>query len=153
MPIRMQSIDRIRFFNRHYVPMMGLLNQRYLGSSWSTMEADVLIEIGRHPGCTARDIAEELKLDKGYLSRILRRFEEDGLLRRTPDEQDGRCKRLGLTTRGTDEAAVLIDEGRALVGSILSGATDEECAEIADSMERIERIIQRSRQREEPWQQ
>jgi DNA-binding MarR family transcriptional regulator len=149
MPTRTQSIDQIRFFNRYYVPMMGLLDQRYLGSSWSTMEADVLIEIGRYPGCAARDIAEELKLDKGYLSRILRRFEEDGLLRRTPDEQDARCKRLGLTAKGADEAAALIDEGRNLVGSILSGATDEECAEIADAMERIERIIQLSQQRKE----
>lgn len=99
MPTRTLSINRIRFFKRHYVPMMGLLGQRYLGSSWSTMEADVLIQIGKRPGCTARGIAEELKLDKGYLSRILRHFEEDGLLRRTPDEQDGRRKHLGLTAR------------------------------------------------------
>lgn len=54
---------------------------------------------------------------------------------------------LGSQRGRTDEAAVLIDEGRALVGSILSGATDEERTEIADSMERI---IQRSRQGEEP---
>jgi len=111
----------------------------------------VLTEIGRCPGCTARDIAEELKLDKGYLSRILRCFEEDGFLRRASDGQDGRCKRLGLTAMGTDEAAALIDEGRDLVGSILSGATDEECAEIADSVERTGRIVQRSWQQKEPW--
>jgi DNA-binding MarR family transcriptional regulator len=149
MPTRTQSIDRIRFFMCRYVPMMGFLDQHYPESSWSTMETDVLIKIGRCPGCAARDIAEELKLDKGYLSRILRRFEEDGLLRRTPDEQDARRKRLGLTAKGADEAAALIGEGRDLVGSILSGATDEECAEIADAMERIEYIIKLSQQRKE----
>lgn len=149
MPDRTQSIDKIRYFNRHYVPMMGLLDQRYLGSSYSTMEADVLIEIGRCPGCTARDIAEELKLDKGYLSRILHRFEKEGLLSRTPDAQDARCKRLELTAPGRDEAASLTEEGRRLVGDILAGASDDECAEVADAMKRIEEIVGLSRNRKE----
>lgn len=149
MPSRAQSIDEIRFFNRHYVPLMGLLDQRYMGSTYSTMEADVLIEIGRCPGCTARDIAEELKLDKGYLSRILHRFERERLLLRTPDAQDARCKRLELTVQGTEEASALIDEGRSLVGSILAEASDEECAEVASSMERIEEIIRLARERKE----
>ncbi len=83
------EIAAIRGFNRFYTRAIGLLG-RYLGGSWSLTEARVLYELFTRDGLTARDLGAELGLDAGYLSRILARFERDGLLSRQAAADDGR---------------------------------------------------------------
>ena len=83
MRTRRESIDLIRMFNRRYVPVMRLLDRSYLGTGSSTLEIAVLIEIGEREAVSARDISRLLSVDKGYLSRTIRRFEEQGLVART----------------------------------------------------------------------
>lgn len=93
------KIAAIRGFNRFYTRAIGLLG-RYLGGPWSLTEARVLYELFTRDGLTARDLGQDLGLDAGYLSRILRRFEADGYLVRTVSPADGRCQVLALTQAG-----------------------------------------------------
>lgn len=60
----------------------------------------MLFEISQRGACTASDIAQELSLDHGYLSRTLRRFADDGLISRTTDKADARQSLLTLTAKG-----------------------------------------------------
>ena len=76
------QIAAVRGFNRFYTRAIGLLG-RYLGGPWSLTEARVFYELFSRDGLTARDLGEELGLDAGYLSRILKRFEADGFLARS----------------------------------------------------------------------
>lgn len=142
MKARAESIEDIRRFNRHYVPMMALLDQKYLDTNYSAMEVNVLIEIGEQEGCSAKDIIALLRLDKGYLSRLVRRFEEEGLVERIPSKDDGRLRQLYLTEGGRDVVSDLVEKGVRLADSVLSEATDEQCEEVAMCMERIIRIIE-----------
>ncbi len=94
------TIADIRAFNRHYTRWVGALDRHHLGSSFSLAEVRVLYELAHQPGMIARDIIERLGLDPGYLSRMLKRFESDGLIRRERNAEDGRAAALYLSAVG-----------------------------------------------------
>ena len=79
-----------RRFNRMYTRFIGTLNEGLLNSDYSLAEARVLYELANRVAPKASDIAEGLGVDPAYLSRMLGKFERDGLLRKKTSEQDGR---------------------------------------------------------------
>jgi DNA-binding MarR family transcriptional regulator/predicted N-acetyltransferase YhbS len=89
-----------RRFNRMYTRYIGTLNEGLLSSEFSLAEARVLYELAARAASKASEIAEELGMDPAYLSRLLAKFERDGLLRRTASEHDGRYAELKLTAQG-----------------------------------------------------
>src|SRR2546430_16889296 len=72
----------VRRFNRFYTKQIGILGERLLQSPFSLAEMRVLYEIANRENVSAVELAEELRLDAGYLSRILRRFQKGGVVRR-----------------------------------------------------------------------
>lgn len=113
------QIAAVRGFNRFYTRAIGLLG-RYLGGPWSLTEARVLYELFSRDGLTARDLGEELGLDAGYLSRMLKRFEADGFLSRTPSTEDARRQVLALTEVGRAAFAPYDDASREEVAAMLA---------------------------------
>jgi DNA-binding MarR family transcriptional regulator/GNAT superfamily N-acetyltransferase len=99
-PIAESQIAAVRAFNRFYTRLIGTLRERLLNSEYSLSEARVLYELATRPQSTAREIARDLELDAGYLSRILRKFEDVGLLSRKTSVEDGRQSILKLTRQG-----------------------------------------------------
>src|SRR5271154_7171634 len=89
-----------RRFNRMYTRFIGTLNEGLLKSEYSLAEARVLYELATRTSPKAREISEELGMDPAYLSRMLGKFERDGLLHRKTSEEDGRYSELRLTGRG-----------------------------------------------------
>lgn len=142
MRTRRESIDLIRMFNRRYVPVMRLLDCSYLGTGSSTLEIAVLIEIGEREAVSARDISRLLSVDKGYLSRTIRRFEEQGLVARTASGADARVQLLSLTDSGRDRVAELSDSGADVVAEAFRDADDDELARVADAMNVILGILE-----------
>ena len=95
------STAAFRSFNRAYTGFLGTLNDHYLSTEYSLDEGRVLYELAtRQPTPQAKEIAETLGLDPGYLSRILRKLERAGLVARTPATADKRASDLALTPRG-----------------------------------------------------
>src|SRR5688572_24009679 len=116
----MDTIDRIRAFNRFYTRRLGLLDRSYLGSAMTLTEVRVLYELSHHPGQTARALAQGLGLDEGYLSRLLKRFGQNGWLRRQADPADARARLLGLTPAGQAAFEPLQARSRAEVGAMIA---------------------------------
>ena len=77
-----RQIAAVRAFNRFYTRKLGVLDQQLLKSPFSLSEARVLYELAHRGSCAAKDIGIELGLDPGYLSRIIQKFDEDGLITR-----------------------------------------------------------------------
>jgi len=94
------DIDAIRAFNRFYTRHLGLLDQGLLGSAFTLTESRILYELASRERCTATEIAGELGLDFGYLSRVLKKFERRRLLERQRSDVDARRSWLKLTKSG-----------------------------------------------------
>lgn len=102
------DVADVRRFTRFYTRYMGILNRHLPGTGSSITEARVLFEISTGDGPRANIIAESLGIDPAYLSRILKRFEKRGLIRRQTDPRDRRGLRLALTEAGENAAHDLV---------------------------------------------
>src|ERR671939_2110737 len=105
-------IDAIRRFNRFFTRRIGVLREGLLHSPYSLTEARILFELAHHDDLTASDLCRQLGLDAGYLSRILARFEQNGLVEKARSENDGRQQLLRLTAQGREAFALLDQRSR-----------------------------------------
>jgi DNA-binding MarR family transcriptional regulator/predicted N-acetyltransferase YhbS len=94
-------VDVVRRFNRSYTQRIGVLDDSFLGLGMPLGPARLLFEIGTAPAAT-QVLRERLGLDSGYLSRLLRRLERDGLIRVVPDSGDRRRRLVSLTPAGEE---------------------------------------------------
>src|SRR6187200_1349597 len=99
-------VARVRSFQRTVTASVGALDARFLGRDRPLGEARVLWEIGVE-GADVRELRLRLGLDAGYLSRLLRSLERQGLISTTAGHPDARVRRVGLTELGTLERAEL----------------------------------------------
>lgn len=101
------AIAVVRRFNRSYTQRIGVLEDSFLGMGMPLGPVRVLFEIGAAPAAapaplTTQTLRERLGLDSGYLSRLLRRLEKDGLVAVTPDPSDRRRRQVSLTEAGRE---------------------------------------------------
>lgn len=92
--------SEIRLFNRFYTSHLDILNQRYLDSNYSLTEVRIIYEISEANSITAQEICEVLNLDKGYLSRVLKRLLKDEIIEKLPSLEDKRAFNIKLTVPG-----------------------------------------------------
>jgi len=137
------SIAAMRRFNRFYTKAIGILDDTYLRPDFSLAAGRVLYELAQDRTLTATQLREELHLDAGYLSRILKDFEKRGFIRRTPSLTDGRSRDLVLTETGRDAFSSLDALSQKEVGSLLATVPPADTPDLAAAMARIERILSR----------
>src|SRR5215472_17266743 len=141
VPPEAQRVAAVRRFNRLYTQKLGVLQRGWLDSPYSLTEARVLYEIRHRKGATASDIARDLDLDAGYLSRILRRFQRSGLIRRQVSPADRRQSFLSMTGRGNKAFAPLDRRAQQQVGAQLARLPAPEQEQLLSSMRAIETMM------------
>src|SRR5262245_26938805 len=134
-------VDAVRAFNRFYTRLIGLLRQGYLDSAFSLTEVRVLYELAHRDQTTAGELARELDLDPGYLSRILRRFERDGLIERARSRSDGRQTLLRLSERGQAAFSPLDAAARDQIGALLGRLSTPGQARVVAAMATVESLL------------
>src|SRR5216684_2883719 len=92
-----ERIAAVRRFNRFYTKQIGVLQERLLRSPFSLAEARIVYELAQRETATASELARELALDAGYLSRMLGGLERDGIIAKAASPSDGRQSLLSLT--------------------------------------------------------
>lgn len=100
------SVMQVRSFNRTVTQRIGALYEEYLGRSRPLGASRVLWELDDE-GTDPRSLRVRLDLDSGYLSRLLRSLERDGLVTVTVDPEDNRVRTVRLTDAGQAERALL----------------------------------------------
>ena len=134
-------IATVRRFNRFYTRQIGVLRKTFLGSPYSLGEARVLYEIASGDSHTATDVGRALDLDAGYLSRLLRNFENAGLIERTASERDARQQHLALSARGKKAYAPLDAHSQRATSQMLGRLKPADQARLIEAMHTIETVL------------
>lgn len=139
-PVPANAVQAVRRFNRFFTRRIGVLDP-YLGSKLSLTDVRVLYELAHREAPVASELSRELGLDGGYVSRILRRFELAGWIRRGPHAQDARQSVLVLTTSGREVFEPLQQRSRDEASALLAPLPPARRQEVVDAMERIESLL------------
>jgi len=131
----------IRHFNRFYTRIIGVNNQYTDQTKYSSIEAQILYEISIKENCTAVYLRDYFKLDKGYLSRILKRFDEGMLITKQVSIEDKRISYLHITDYGLKELNLLISSSNDITRSMIEKIPVEKLDELVQSMTKIESIL------------
>ncbi|OWV86699.1 MarR family transcriptional regulator [Rhizobium sp. R72] len=140
--------DHPRFRSWINVARACQLMQQSLGRSLSELDIktphlDILINLYRFEGISQQELARKLLVGRSNMSMLLPQMEKRGLIERRGDAKDKRVLRLFLTQEGREvtEKAMIIQTD--LIERVLSPEPIEQCMAMADSMERIIRVLQR----------
>jgi len=134
-------VENIRSFNRFYTKIIGLLNDRLHNTNHSLTSSRVLYEIYNSKECTAADLSKELGIDQAFLSRTLKKFEKEGLVKKKEDAKDGRKQNLSLTEKGKKIFLSIQEVTKEHVGKIISGKSEKEKKELVGAMNKIINIL------------
>lgn len=142
----LHPVDAVRRFNRFYTRRIGILDRSHLHSPFSLAEVRVLYELARWPEshsepATATAVGRELGLDPGYLSRILRKFERRGLVRRTAAPDDARQQHLQLTANGRKTFTGLDARASEDVKALLTGLDEKARTRLVEAMSTIQQLL------------
>jgi DNA-binding MarR family transcriptional regulator/GNAT superfamily N-acetyltransferase len=140
------DISSFRQFNRMYTRLLGTLDEGLLKSRFSLAEARILFELATRQTPRAKEIADELDMDPGYLSRLLAGFEKSGLLNRRISEADSRVAELHLTRRGQAEFKKINARSQEQAHAILHSLTPSQRSKLVHSMHSIQSVFTRPEQ-------
>lgn len=129
-----KTVKEIRNFNRFYSASMDFLNLDYLDTAYSLVESRILFEIKIHEKCIQKDIATNLNIDKSYLSRILKRFDKNGLVEKAKSDEDQRATYISLTEKGNEETEKLIELTNNQIKAKIDKLTFDECNELCNAI-------------------
>lgn len=136
-----QRITAVRRFSRFYTRQLGLLQESLVDTRFSLTEARVLYELANREQVTASALAADLDMDHGYLSRILRRFGDDGLLMRKRAPDDGRQSLITITAKGRKAFAPLNKGSHDQVAGLLARLAPADQERVTDAMATVEALL------------
>ena len=135
-------VDQVRAFNRFYTRHLGLLKEGIYESRFTLAEVRVLRELIAADQLTASQIGDALGMDAAFLSKILRRFEHAGLVRRSQARHDGRQKLLSITPRGREQYAPLEVRAHEQVARLLEPMSATEQRQLVQAMSLVKSLIE-----------
>jgi DNA-binding MarR family transcriptional regulator/GNAT superfamily N-acetyltransferase len=140
-PVSVRDVRSVRAFNRFYTQRIGVL-KRYLDTDFTLTEVRVLYELAHRPPLAARDLVRDLELDAGYLSRILRRFEDKGWLARETAAHDARQHLLRLTEAGYATFAPLQQKSREETATLLAAVAPAARPRLIQALDTVHRLLE-----------
>ncbi len=134
-------VRAVRRFNRFYTRKIGVLHEGLLGGPLSLTEARIVYELAQSGESIAAELGGELGLDPGYLSRILRGLQEQGLIQRRPSETDGRQSLLSLTPSGRAAFTAMDARSQAEIGAMLERLSLAEQQRLVAALDSAETLL------------
>ncbi len=138
-PVSTQQVAAFRRFNRYFTRRIGILDDHYLGQDRPLGEARLLFEIG--DGASLRELRNRLGLDAGYLSRMAKALQGQGMVRLSVDPDDNRLRRVELTPGGRTELKEQNRRAAALAAGLLEGLTPDQRTELTGALATAQRLL------------
>lgn len=133
-------VPTVRSFYRALTLRVGVFTDRFLGRERPLAQSRLLFEVGRE-GADVRELRSRLDLDSGYLSRLLRSLEADGLIEVAPLESDLRSRRARLTAAGRAELEALNRLGDRFAEATLEPLGEAERNRLVAAMAEVEKLL------------
>jgi len=134
-------VAAVRSFNRFFTRHIGVLREGLLHSQFTLTEMRVLYELAHHGDQPSTALCRDLGLDRGYLSRIIAKFESAGLVSKVPSPSDGRAKLLHMTEQGRAVYEPFDRASREEVGDMLARFDDASQQRLLDAMQTIRELL------------
>ena len=144
LPVADTAVAAVRGFNRFYTNVIGLLRGKYLDTPYSLTEARLLFELTQRDTSEVTDLRRAVDIDPGYLSRILARFETDGLITRQRSAADGRRQVIRLTDSGRSVVTGLDARSAEQTRDMLAAVRDEDRRKLLNAMRVITETLTES---------
>ncbi|SFN56024.1 DNA-binding transcriptional regulator, MarR family [Actinomadura madurae] len=141
MAVTPEDVGTVRAFNRFYTGVIGVLGEGLVRSPYSLTEARVIFELAQREDSEVLALRRALGLDAGYLSRMLARFEADGLVVRERAAGDARRQVVRLTPRGREVFAMLDERSVAEIRDLLDGLDPAGRRRLVSAMRSIQEIL------------
>nr|WP_315250298.1 bifunctional helix-turn-helix transcriptional regulator/GNAT family N-acetyltransferase [uncultured Duganella sp.] len=141
VPAYPDRIAAVRSFNRFFTRQIGVLREGLLHSEFTLTEMRVLYELAHHGDQPSAALCRDLGLDRGYLSRILSKFESAGLVSKVPSATDGRARLLHLTAHGRAVYEPLDQRSRDEVGDMLARFGEADQLRMLTAMSTIRELL------------
>lgn len=135
------EIATVRSFNRFYTGIIGVLGEGLVQTPYSLTEARVIFELAQRDDTEVLALRRTLDLDAGYLSRMLARFESDGLIVRERAAGDARRQIARLTAQGREVFAMLDDRTVAEIRTMLDGLPSGDRQRLVTAMKTVRGIL------------
>ncbi|GHH13071.1 bifunctional helix-turn-helix transcriptional regulator/GNAT family N-acetyltransferase [Streptomyces lanatus] len=132
-------VSAFRRFNRYFTRRIGVLDDHYLGQDRPLGEARLLFEVG--DGASLRELRSRLGLDAGYLSRMAKALQAQGLVRLSAHPRDNRLRMIGLTPAGRAEVEEQNRRANVVVSDVLDGLSEPQRAELTGAMATAHRLL------------
>ncbi|CAJ1202639.1 hypothetical protein CPR19088_GLDEOEPO_01003 [Companilactobacillus paralimentarius] len=139
--LNQSEISAIRNFNRDYTKLLGIMNKKVLNTPLSWTEGRVLLEISFNNDKTPIEVATNLELDKSYTSRILKRFEKNDLISKSPSATDSRSVELSLTADGQKLVKELDDRSNQQIKDLLTDLSTAEQKQFYQAMATLDNLL------------
>ena len=134
-------VASVRGFNRFYTNVIGVLRVGLVDTPYTLTEARVIFELAQRDAVDGAWLRQELDIDAGYLSRILSRFESDGLITRERSGADARRQVIRLSPAGHEAFKVLDTRSGARISAMLDRLGDDQRRRLVDAMGTIRELL------------
>ena len=148
---QLQPVEAVRRFSRFYTRRIGALREGLLDSPFTLTEGRVIYELAQHESTTASELARELDLDPGYLSRLLKSLEGRGYVVRRPVQADGRQAIVALSEQGEAGFAAINARSRAQVAGLLDPLAPEDRARLVAALTTVTQLLGAAPPRRVPY--
>ncbi|MER5942263.1 helix-turn-helix domain-containing GNAT family N-acetyltransferase [Streptomyces sp. NPDC001928] len=138
-PVSAEQVTAFRRFNRYFTRRIGVLDDHYLGQDRPLGEARLLFEIG--DGVSLRELRSRLGLDAGYLSRMAKALQAQGMVRLSTHSQDSRLRMIELTPAGRVEVKEQNRRANVVVAGLLDGLSEPQRAELTGALTTAQRLL------------
>lgn len=135
------QITTIRQFNREYVQLLGVLDRRVFDTELPFPEARILLMIFEQQSIRPIDVAAALSVDKGYVSRLIRRLEAKQFVKKVPSAQDGRSKLLQLPSAGVALAQQIDADSNAQIARLFDPLTVEDKKAALQAIKTLQQLL------------
>jgi DNA-binding MarR family transcriptional regulator/GNAT superfamily N-acetyltransferase len=132
------QVTQVRAFNRFYTNVIGVLHDMYLDTPYTLTESRLLYEIAKHGTVEVSWLRQALDIDAGYLSRVLSRFETEGLVTRHRSAADARRQEIRATGAGRAAVSELDERAAVQMGALLGGV---DLGRLLDAMRVITEVL------------